>query len=110
QEIAVFREQSLPLVEWAASLPQDIDPRSQFVDAAAEILQGADVGFDALRAQAEFFDQRHGATSAAAKPLPRLSSDGFRLRLAERQAIVAPISFEQHLERRQVVRHPLEDL
>ena len=84
--------------------------RLELVDAVAELLELADHGLDALGAEAEFFDQQHRTTTAAAQAVPgRLAN----LRLVVRaggDAIVFRVALEQAFERGEIQRQAAENL
>ena len=86
------------------------DALAEFVDPAAELLQGLDHRLDPLGAQAEFLDQPDRAAAAASQPAPRRPALGRRARLAGGDVVVAPVPLQQRFQRVQIVRQPAENL
>ena len=86
------------------------DSLAQLVDPAAELFEALDHRLDALRAQAEFFDQPHGAAPAAAQPPPGRPTLGGVARLAGDDVVVAAVSLQQGLQRAEIVRQPPQNL
>ena len=87
-----------------------VDAGLQFIHAVAELFESLDHRLDPLGAEAQFFNEQHGAAATAAQSPP----GGFTLTqtagLAGGDAVIAAVPLHQDGERLEIVRQPAENL